>query len=84
MASRSGTLAGKTVYLVDCSFDDGRHPDRLDSSWLLRKVCEAIPELEYDQTANLAAEAARDLWTHPPGAEAEPIPELKFDQTLGL
>ena len=23
MASRSGTLTGKTVYLVDCRFDDG-------------------------------------------------------------
>ena len=47
-------------------------------------VFEAIPELEFDQTANLAAEAGHDQWTHPAGAAAEPIPELEFDQTLGL
>ena len=47
-------------------------------------VFEAIPELEFDQTANLGAEAGRDLWTHPAGADAEPIPELEFDQTLEL
>ena len=47
-------------------------------------VFEAIPEIEFDQTANLGAEAGRDLWTHPAGADAEPIPELEFDRTLGL
>ena len=47
-------------------------------------VFEAIPELEFDQTANLAAEAGHDQWTHPAGAAAEPIPELELDQTLGL
>ena len=47
-------------------------------------VFEAIPELEFDQTANLAAEAGYYLWTHPAGADLEPIPELEFDQTLGL
>ena len=47
-------------------------------------VFEAIPELEFDQTANLAAEAGHDQWTHPAGADAEPIPELEFDQTLRL
>ena len=47
-------------------------------------VFEAIPELEFDQTANLAAEAGNDLWTHPAGTDAEPILELEFDQTLGL
>ena len=36
------------------------------------------------QTANLVAEAGRDLWTHPAGTDAEPVPELEFDQTLGL
>ena len=45
---------------------------------------EAIPELEFNQTANLAAEAGHDQWTHPAGAAAEPIPELELDQTLGL
>ena len=48
------------------------------------RVFEAIPELEFDQTANLAAEAGRDQWTHPAGADAEPVPELEFDQMLGL
>ena len=47
-------------------------------------VFEAIPELEFDQTANLAAEAGHDQWTHPAGAGAEPILKLEFDQTLGL
>ena len=47
-------------------------------------VFEAIPELEFDQTANLAAEAGRDLRMHPAGTDAEPIPEQEFDQTLGL
>ena len=47
-------------------------------------VFEAIPELEFDQTANLAAEAGHDQWAHPAGADAEPIPELEFDQMLGL
>ena len=47
-------------------------------------VFEAIPELEFDQTANLAAEAGHDQWTHLAGAAADPIPELEFDQTLGL
>ena len=47
-------------------------------------VFEAIPKLEFDQTANRAAEAGRDLWTHLAGADAEPVPDLEFDQTLGL
>ena len=47
-------------------------------------VFEAIPALEFDQTANLAAEAGHDQWTHPAGRAAEPTPELEFDQTLGL
>ena len=47
-------------------------------------VFEAIPELEFAQTANLAEEAGHDQWTHPAGADAEPIPELEFDQSLGL
>ncbi len=28
------------------------------------------------------AEAGRDLWTHPPGADAEPIPELDFEHWI--
>ena len=47
-------------------------------------VFEAIPELEFDQTANLAAEAGHDQWTHLADADAEPVPELEFDQTLCL
>ena len=46
-------------------------------------VFEALPELEFDQTAKLAAEAGHDQWTHHAGAAAEPIPELEFDQTFG-
>ena len=47
-------------------------------------VFEAIPELEFDQTANFAAEADHDQWTHPAGADAEPIPDLEFDQATEL
>ena len=36
------------------------------------------------QTANLAAEAGRELWTHPAGADTEPVPELEFDQPATL
>ncbi len=46
-------------------------------------VSEAIPELEFDQTANLRAEAGHDRWLHNASVDAEPIPELEFDQTLG-
>ena len=42
-------------------------------------VFEAIPKLEFDQTANIAAAAGDDKWTHPTGADAEPIPEPQFD-----
>ena len=47
-------------------------------------VFEAIPELEFDQTANLAAEAGHDHWTHLACADAKPILKLEFDQTLRL
>ena len=47
-------------------------------------VFELIPELEFDQTASLAAEAGHDQWRNPARADAETIPELEFDQTLGL
>ena len=47
-------------------------------------VFEAIPALEFNQTANLAAEAGHDQRPHPAGADAEPVPELEFHQTLGL
>ena len=46
-------------------------------------VFEEIPELEFDQTANLRAEAGHDRLGHNAGVDAEPIPELEFDQTLG-
>ncbi len=51
---------------------------------IAREAVEAIPELEFDQTANLTAEAGDYPWTSPVGADAEPVPELEFDQTLGL
>ena len=46
-------------------------------------VFEAIPDLEFYQTANLRAEAGHDRLLHNAGVTAEPIPELEFDQTLG-
>ena len=48
------------------------------------EAVEVIPKLEFDQTANLTAEAGDYQWTSPVGADAEPVPELEFDQTLGL
>ena len=47
------------------------------------EAAEATRELEFDQTANLTAEARDYQWTSPVGADAEPVPELEFDQTLG-
>ena len=47
------------------------------------EAVEAIPELEFDQTANLAAEAGHDRLVADAGADAEPIPDLEFDQILG-
>ncbi len=38
---------------------------------------------EFDQTANLTAEAGDNQWTFPVDVDAEPVPELEFDQTLG-
>ena len=46
-------------------------------------VFEAIPELEFDLTANLRAEAGHNRLVHIAGVDAEPILELEFDQTLG-
>jgi len=46
-------------------------------------VFEAIPELEFDQTANLRAEAGHDRLLHSVGVDAEPIQELEFDQKFG-
>ena len=45
-------------------------------------VFEAIPELEFDQTANLVEEASRVLHSHPAGADTNHDPELEFGQTL--
>ena len=47
------------------------------------EAVEAIPELEFDQTANLAAEARHDPLVGYAGGDAELIPELEFEQTLG-
>ncbi len=46
---------------------------------------ELVPELEFDQTANLTAEAGHERLVADVGADAdaEPIPELEIDQTLG-
>ena len=47
------------------------------------EAVEAIPELEFDQTANLTEEAGHDRLVAEAGADAEPTPELEFEQTLG-
>ncbi len=51
------------------------------------EAVKAIPELEFDLTANLTAEAGHDRLVADAEAHAhahaEPIPELEFDQTLG-
>ena len=39
--------------------------------------------MEFDQTANLTAEAGHDRLEADAGADAELVPELEFDQTLG-
>ncbi len=46
-------------------------------------VFEAIPELEFDQMANLRAEGGHDRLLHNAGVDVEAIPELEFNQTLG-
>ena len=46
-------------------------------------VFEAIPVLEFDQTANRRAVAGHDRLLHNAGVDAELIPELEFNQTLG-
>ena len=46
-------------------------------------VVGVVPEQEFVQTANLAAEAGHDRFVAEAGAGAQPIPELAFDQTLG-
>ena len=44
---------------------------------------ERVPALEFDQTANLTAEAGHERLVVDVGADAEPVSELEFDQTLG-
>ena len=55
------------------------------AQWLAapEAVFEAIPKLEFDQTANRILVAGHDRMLHNAGVDAEPIPELEFDQTLG-
>ncbi len=47
------------------------------------EAVEAIPDLEFDQTANLTAKAGDRQWKSPVDVDAEPVPELEFDQTVG-
>ena len=49
----------------------------------LDAVFEAIPEVEFDQTANLTARTGHDRLLHDAGTDVEPTPEVEFDQTLG-
>lgn len=46
------------------------------------EVFEAIPRLNFYQTANLAGEAGHDRWTHPVGADAESILDLEVERAL--
>ena len=50
----------------------------MDSSRLIG-VFGATTELVFDQTANLAAEAGRDLWMHLARADTEPVLGREFD-----
>ncbi len=43
------------------------------------EAVEAVPELEFDQMANLEAQAGHDRLV----AGADAVPELEFDKTLG-
>ena len=47
------------------------------------EAVEAIPELEFDQTANITAEAGDYQCTSPVGADAQPVSVPEFDQTSG-
>jgi hypothetical protein len=62
-------------------------PVEANAQQLIPEAVEAIPEIEFDQTANLPAEAGHDRLVAGAGAgadaDAEPIPELEFDQTVG-
>ena len=60
-------------------FGDSSHSHQLAAP----EAVEAIPELEFDQTANLTAEVGHLRLVAEAGADAEPIPDLEFDQTLG-
>ena len=82
-ASEFGDVAGESTTAP--AIAPGRSPLVEVNAQLLiaPEAVEAIPELEFDQTANLTAEARDYQWTSPMDADAEPIPELEFDQTLG-
>ncbi len=59
--------------------------DRLVADAGAHAHAEPVPELEFDQTANLTAGAGHERLVADAGADAdaEPIPELEIDQTLG-
>ena len=60
-------------------------PVEVNGQYLIApEAVEAIPELEFDQTANLTAEGGHDRLVADGGADAEPTPDLEFDQTLRL
>ena len=57
-------------------------PVEADAQQLIApEAVEAVPELEFDQTANLTADAGHDSLVADAGAhaDAEPMPELEFD-----
>ena len=82
-ASEFGDVAGESTTAP--AIAPGRSPLVEVNAQLLiaPEAVEAIPELEFDQTANLAAEAGHDRLVADAGVHAEPVPELEFDRKLG-
>ena len=82
-ASEFGDVAGEPT--IAPAIAAARSPPGKANAQLLiaPEAVEAIPELEFDQTANPSAEAGDNQWTSPVDVDAEPNPELEFDQTLG-
>ena len=83
MVSKIPAHAGETItapaIATACS-----PPGEVNAQQLIApEAVEAIPELEFDQTAHIEAEAGHYRSVADAGAHAEPIPELEFDQTLG-
>ena len=62
----------------------GAHLETFTQPAVLGPVTSLQQGIQDKVLPNLVAEAGRDQWSNPAGADAEPIPDLEFDQTLGL